>query len=216
MNSATDTHFESITAPAVSATKRVILSIAGKGGVGNTTVIAGLAEWFQINDIPVQLFDLATENGGPGSLTHIFGRCVSKLDIHAAAGLDAFIDHLTDGPAVILADMDAGSGQVTHDWFDAMYPDLAHTAIVFTAIGVVTADPGSVSSVLAWADRLQRRVRYLIVENSISPKTDFTHGAGRNRRSSSSTYSARPSSTWSTDCRILKMLSATTASRWAK
>jgi hypothetical protein len=81
-------------------------------------------------------------------------------------GLDAFVDHLSDGPAVILADMGAGSGQVTYDWFEKMYPDVAEAQIAFTAIGVVTSDPASVESVLAWAKRLQHRVRYLIVENN--------------------------------------------------
>src|SRR5207244_11128658 len=88
-----------------------------------------------------------------GPQTHFFAGQLPKLDIHTPAGLDAFIDHLQDGPPVILADMGAGSGQVTHDWFDTMYPDVARARIVFTVIGVVTADPGSVESVLTWADR---------------------------------------------------------------
>src|SRR5438128_4433754 len=175
MNSSPDTNIERMATPAVTATKRVILSMGGKGGVGKTSVIAGLTEWFQTNHIPVKLLDLDTENKARGSLTHFFGGQIPKLDIHTPAGLDAFIDHLQDGAPVILADMGAGSGQVTHNWFDTMYPDVARAGIIFTAIGVVTADPGSVESVLAWVDRLQRRVRYLVVENSITAKTDFTY-----------------------------------------
>lgn len=76
---------------------------------------------------------------------------------------------------MILADMGAGTGQVTYDWFDTMYPDVAGAGIVFTAIGVVTSDPASVESVLAWASRLQRRTEYLIVENSVSEHTDFRY-----------------------------------------
>jgi hypothetical protein len=57
---------------------------------------------------------------------------------------------------------------VTCDWFDKMYPDAARAGIVFTAIGVVTSDPASIESVLAWAARLQQRTEYLIVENSSS------------------------------------------------
>jgi hypothetical protein len=56
-----------------------------------------------------------------------------------------------------------------------MYPDVAEAGIVFTAIGVVTSDPASVESVLAWASRLQDRVDYLIVENSVAEYTDFTY-----------------------------------------
>jgi len=160
---------------AVSAEKRVILSMGGKGGVGKTSVIAALAEWFDLNQIPVKLLDLDTENKARGSLTHFFGGRVPKVNIHTPAGLDAFVDHLADGPRAILADMGAGSGQVTHDWFEKMYPDVAETGIVFTTIGVVTPDPASVESVLAWAKRLQCRVRYLIVENSVAEHSDFTY-----------------------------------------
>jgi MinD-like ATPase involved in chromosome partitioning or flagellar assembly len=160
---------------AAAARKRIALSMGGKGGVGKTAVMAGLADWYETNQIPVTLLDLDTENKARGSLAHFFGNRVPKLNIHTPAGLDGFIDHLTDGAPVILADMGAGAGQVTHDWFDRMYPDVAEAGIVFTAIGVVTDDPASVESVLAWAASLQNRVAYLIVENSLTEHADFTY-----------------------------------------
>lgn len=155
--------------------KRVILSMGGKGGVGKTSFMTALAEWFDANEIPVRLLDLDVENKARGSLTHFFGGRAPKVNIHTPAGLDAFVDQLADGPPVIVADMGAGSGQVTHEWFDAMYPDVAEAGIVFTAVGIVTSDPASVESVLAWAVRLQNRAAYLIVENSISDRTDFRY-----------------------------------------
>jgi MinD-like ATPase involved in chromosome partitioning or flagellar assembly len=162
-------------AAVAAAEKRVILSMGGKGGVGKTSVMTALAEWFDENQIPVTMLDLDTENKARGSLTHFYGGRVPKVNIHTPAGLDAFVDHLADGAPVILADMGAGSGQVTHDWFERMYPDVADAGIVFTAIGVVTSDPASVESVLAWASRLQDRVSYLIVENSITDQMDFVY-----------------------------------------
>ena len=90
--------------------KRVILSMGGKGGVGKTSVMVCLAEWFHENAHPVKLLDLDTENKARGSLTHSFGGQVPKVDIHTPAGLDAFVDELTEGPPVILADMGAGAG----------------------------------------------------------------------------------------------------------
>ena len=133
--------------------KRIILSMGGKGGVGKTAVMVVLADWFAANQIPIQLLDLNTENKSRGSLAHFYGNQIPKLNIHTPAGLDGFIDRFTDDAPVILADMGSGSGQVTHDWFDRMYPDVAEAGIVFTAIGVVTSDPASVESVLAWAAR---------------------------------------------------------------
>jgi MinD-like ATPase involved in chromosome partitioning or flagellar assembly len=155
--------------------KRVILSIGGKGGVGKTCIMASLAEWFDDNQIPIKMLDLDIENKARGSLTHFFGGRVPKININTPAGLDAFIDHLSDGIPVILADMGAGAGQITYEWFDRMYPDVAEYGIAFTAIGVVTADPASVESVLSWAARLQNKVTYLVVENSIAEYTNFTY-----------------------------------------
>jgi MinD-like ATPase involved in chromosome partitioning or flagellar assembly len=163
----TTDHLETKAATVGPPTKRVILSMGGKGGVGKTSVMVGLAEWFRENSIPVRLLDLDTENKSRGSLTHFFGGQVPKVNIHTPAGLDAFVDELTEGPPVILADMGAGAGQVTYDWFDKMYSNVTEAGITFTSVGVITSDPASVESVLAWASRLRDRTAYLIVENSV-------------------------------------------------
>jgi hypothetical protein len=155
--------------------KRVVFTMGGKGGVGKTGVVVALAEWFQANEIPVTLLDLDTENKARGSLKHFFNGTVTKVDVHTPAGLDAFVDHLDGGTPIILADMGAGDGQVAAGWFDSMYKDVAATGVRFTAVGIVTPDPASVESVLAWANRLQDRVEYVIVENATSALADFTY-----------------------------------------
>ena len=142
--------------------KRVVFTMGGKGGVGKTGLMVALAEWFEANEIPFTLLDLDTENKARGSLKHFFNGSVAKVNIHTPAGLDAFVDHLESGAAIILADMGAGSGQVASDWFDAMYEDVAAIGARFTAVGIVTPDPASVESVLAWANRLQERAQYLL------------------------------------------------------
>ena len=155
--------------------KRVVFTQGGKGGVGKTGFMIHLAEWFLANEIPFTLLDLDTENKSRGSLKHYFNGLARKINIHTEAGLDMFIDCLSDGAPVVLADMGAGSGQVALSWFETMYPDLADQGILFTAIGVVTSDPASAESVLAWAARLQNRVEYVIVENATSPQSDFSY-----------------------------------------
>lgn len=155
--------------------KRVVFTMGGKGGVGKTGVVVALAEWFQANEIPVTLLDLDTENKARGSLKHFFNGTVTKVNVHTPAGLDAFVDHLDGVTPIILADMGAGAGQVAAGWFDSMYEDVAATGVRFTAVGIVTPDPASVESVLAWANRLQDRVEYVIVENATSALADFTY-----------------------------------------
>lgn len=160
---------------AATATSRIILTMGGKGGVGKTSFILGLADWFDSNGIQIQLLDLDTENKARGSLAHFYGSRAPKLNIHTPAGLDGFVDYLMDGLPVILADMGSGSGQVTYDWFEQMYEDVDKAGILFTAVGIVTSDPASVESVLAWAANLQNRVTYLVVENSITEHAEFTY-----------------------------------------
>ncbi len=144
---------DSGTTPVGPPTKRVILSMGGKGGVGKTSVILAWPNGSRRTRFRSSCLDLDTENKARGSLTHFFGGKVPKVNIHTPAGLDAFVDELTDGPPVILADMGAGAGQVTYDWFDKMYSSVAEAGIVFTSVGVITSDPASVESVLAWASR---------------------------------------------------------------
>jgi MinD-like ATPase involved in chromosome partitioning or flagellar assembly len=149
--------------------------MGGKGGVGKTSVMTSLAEWFGENRLPVVLLDLDTENKAKGSLAHFFGDKVPKINIHTPAGLDAFVDILAEDAPAILADMGAGAGKVTHEWFEKMYPDVSEAGVVFTAVGVVTSDPASVESVLNWAAALQHRVDYIIVENHLTEHADFTY-----------------------------------------
>src|SRR5215472_252741 len=155
--------------------KRIVFTMGGKGGVGKTGLMVALAEWFEAHEIPFTLLDLDTENKARGSLKHFFNGSVSKVNIHTPAGLDTFIDHLESGTSILLADMGAGSGQVASDWFDSMYEDVSATGARFTAVGVITPDPASVESVLAWANRLQDRVQYVVVQNATGPQSNFSY-----------------------------------------
>src|ERR1700753_1501246 len=130
----------------MTASKRVVFTMGGKGGVGKTGVMVALAEWFEANEIPTTLLDLDTENKARGSLKHFFDGNVIKVNIHTPAGLDAFVDQLYGYVPILLADMGAGAGQVAADWFDAMHESVAAAGVRFTAVGVVTPDPASVES----------------------------------------------------------------------
>lgn len=154
---------------------RVIFSQGGKGGVGKTSFMTALVEWFEDNELPHTLLDFDSENKARGSIMHYFPKKTRKINIDSAEGLDAVFDVLDQGPPLVLADMGAGSGKVTTKWFDAMYEGAREMGVAFTAIGMITLDPASVESVLTWANALQNRVQYLIVKNAISDPADFTY-----------------------------------------
>ena len=46
--------------------KRVVFPMAGKGGVGKTTVMATLAEWYTSNGFKVAMFDMDPDNKAEG------------------------------------------------------------------------------------------------------------------------------------------------------
>lgn len=161
--------------PKTSPSARVIFTQGGKGGVGKTALATMLVEWYKQRDLPYALIDMDSENKDRGSLQHFFPDA-RKSNIQRARGLDDFIDVLDQGVPIVIADMGAGAGEVAHQWFDSMYDQANTNGIVFTAIGLVTPDPASVSSILAWAQFLQERVEYLIVRNALSNPADFAYG----------------------------------------
>jgi hypothetical protein len=158
----------------VQPASRVVFTEGGKGGVGKTAFSSLLVEWYGKQGVPHTLLDLDTENKARGSLAHYFPGA-RKVNIHTSEGLDAFVDVLDGGAPIVIADMGAGAGAVAHRWFDSMFNSVEEAGVAFTAIGIVTPDPASVESVLAWAGALQHRVQYLIVKNSLTDPADFSY-----------------------------------------
>src|SRR5882757_8122019 len=153
---------------------RVVFTEGGKGGVGKTAFSSLLVEWYRKQSTPHALLDLDTENKARGSLAHYFPQA-RKVNIHTSEGLDSFVDVLDVGTPIVIADMGAGAGAVAHRWFDSMFSSVEEAGVSFTAIGIITPDPASVESVLAWARALQHRVQYLIVKNSLTDPADFSY-----------------------------------------
>lgn len=160
--------------PVTARTGRVVFTEGGKGGVGKTAFASVLVEWYARRKTPYTLLDLDTENKARGSLAHYFPE-TRKVNIHTSEGLDSFVDVLDEGVPVVIADMGAGAGEVARQWFDSMHESVSESGVVFTAIGLVTPDPASVASVLAWGSFLQHRVEYLIVKNALSNPADFSY-----------------------------------------
>ena len=145
--------------------KLIVFSCGGKGGVGKTTVATAVADYYAARGIAATLFDCDTENKQRGSLSHFFPEAV-KLDIRGERGLDDFIDDALGADASIaLADLAAGSGRDTFQWFDTMFEGLDATGVRFTAVATITSAASSVETLFTWANALGSRARYLVVKN---------------------------------------------------
>lgn len=148
--------------------KLIVFSCGGKGGVGKTTVATAIADYYAARGIPATLFDCDTENKQRGSLLHFFPEA-TKLDIRSERGLDQLVDAAFAAEApVALADLAAGSGRDTFQWFDTMFDGLDAAGLRFTAVATITSAASSVETLFTWANALGTRARYLVVKNHVA------------------------------------------------
>ena len=144
-----------------------IVTMGGKGGVGKTTFVTALREWFEEVHIPVGLIDLDYENRERGGL-HFFLDEAKQVNMRDRDALDVFLDTLDAEQAVVLADMGAGQGSAAFEWFETFHMQATKRGAGFLVVGLVTDDPASVASVLQWGDALKDKVNYLIVLNQMN------------------------------------------------
>ena len=147
--------------------KRVVFPIAGKGGVGKTTVLATLAEWYASLNHKADLLDMDPDNKGEGSLKALFPAAY-KLPALDAWTYDKLLGlSLESDSDVILADMGAAQGHRMIPWFRDFYRVMQQSGlhIRWTALGVVDTDIASARSVLEWGEELLDTVDYVIVHN---------------------------------------------------
>jgi hypothetical protein len=145
----------------------VVFPIAGKGGVGKTTVMATLAEWYASADYKADLLDMDPDNKAEGSFKALFSRA-HKLPALESWTYDKLLGISLESDAdVILADMGAAQGHRMIPWFRDFYKVMQESGLDlrWTAIGVVDSDIASARSVIEWGEELQNTVDYVIVHN---------------------------------------------------
>ena len=147
--------------------KRVVFPIAGKGGVGKTTVMATLAEWYASTAYTAELFDMDPDNKAEGCFKALFSKA-HKLPALESWTYDKLLGISLESSAdVILADLGAAQGHRMIPWFRDFYKVMQESGLDlrWTALGVVDADIASARSVIEWGAELQNTVDYVIVHN---------------------------------------------------
>src|ERR1700690_1241854 len=147
--------------------KRVVFPIAGKGGVGKTTVMATLAEWYASTAYTADLFDMDPDNKAEGCFKALFARA-HKLPALESWTYDKLLGVSLESSAdVILADLGAAQGHRMIPWFREFYRVMQESGLDlrWTALGVVDGDIASARSVIEWGEELQDTVDYVIVHN---------------------------------------------------
>lgn len=157
------------------ATKRVVFTQGGKGGVGKTEVALALASWYRSLGVDAALLDFDIENANNSGFQSFYPEAL-KLDLHAEGSLDAFFGAFDSGADIVLADLAGGASNAAQAWFDEAFEYAQEMGIAFTAVGVTTNDTGAIQSILKWAGHLQDAVDYLIVLNEMrSPRCSFSY-----------------------------------------
>ena len=147
--------------------KRVVFPIAGKGGVGKTTVMATLAEWYASTAYTAELFDMDPDNKAEGCFKALFSKA-HKLPALESWTYDKLLGVSLESSAdVILADLGAAQGHRMIPWFREFYRTMQESGLElrWTALGVVDGDIASARSVIEWGEDLQNTVDYVIVHN---------------------------------------------------
>ena len=147
--------------------KQVLLTQGGKGGSGKTELSVSTVDFVKKRGFKPLLLDFDRENTDNSGLQNFHTEAI-KLDVHQEGALDTFFDICDrEESNLIIADLPAGAGLETFQFFNDAFEDAEEIGIRFTAIGVVNNDAGTVQSVLKWGKELQNRVDYLIVFNEL-------------------------------------------------
>jgi len=87
-----------------------------------------------------------------------------RIEIKNSFSYDLLVERILDGEKLLIADLKAGSGRNTLDWWLGI-PFNELPGIQFICIGAVTSSPDSVQTFLNWAAALKGYVKYVVCKN---------------------------------------------------
>ena len=117
--------------------KQVLLTQGGKGGSGKTELSVSAVDFVKKRGFKPLLLDFDRENTDNSGLQNFHTEAI-KLDVHQEGALDTFFDICDrEESNLIIADLPAGAGLETFQFFNDAFEDAEEVGIRFTAIGVV-------------------------------------------------------------------------------
>jgi hypothetical protein len=148
----------------------VIFAAGAKGGTGKSTAVCLLINFLRKQGYNPLLLDMDNENR---TLSRFFPEAEQvKLDIidvdgeysHDEYSNDVLINKALEGEKLVVADLKAGTGRGTLDWWSKLpFSRLAH--IRFICLASINNSPDSVQSFFNWSNTLKNRVAYIVCKN---------------------------------------------------
>ena len=148
----------------------IIFAAGAKGGTGKSTSICLLTNFLRKQGFNPLLLDMDNENR---TLSRFFPEAEKvKLDIididgeysHDEYSNDVLINKALEGEKLVVADLKAGTGRGTLDWWSKL-PFSRLSQIKFICLASINNSPDSVQSFFNWSNVLQNRVSYIVCKN---------------------------------------------------
>ena len=138
----------------------ILFTAGAKGGTGKSTAVRLIISWLREHGADPLLLDLDDENR---TLSRFFPEAV-QVEIKKKASHDILVERATEGEALIVADLKAGTGREVLDWWlDVPFDELQ--SVRFLCIASITSSPDSVQSFFNWVSALKQRVTYIVFKN---------------------------------------------------
>jgi hypothetical protein len=145
--------------------KLCIFALGTDGGIGKSTAMNAISDYFDENGIPINRVDCDIEKTKKGSFSS-FHKDVIKADIRDHLGADVLLDAVLESPSrIAIADLAANLERHSLEWFEDMFEEANENGIRFLVVCVATNSSGSVEAIIRQAARIQKRAKYLLFKN---------------------------------------------------
>ena len=101
-----------------------------------------------------------------------------QVEIRKDSSNDILVERLLEGKNLIIADLKAGTGRDTLQWWkDVPFEADELKDVKFICLGSITSSPDSIQTFLNWAGELKDKVTYIVFKNEKDGDTFPDYGA---------------------------------------
>jgi len=163
----------------------VIFTAGAKGGTGKSTVARFLITYLRENGYDPLLLDMDNETK---TLSRFFPEA-EQIEIRKESSNDVLVERVLDGKKLIIADLKAGTGRDTLEWWkDVPFDSEELKDVNFICVGSITSSPDSIQTFLNWAGELKNKVSYIVFKNEKDGDTFPDYGASNESENFRSSY----------------------------
>ena len=150
----------------------IIFTAGAKGGTGKSTAVRFLTTYLREHGHNPVLLDMDDENR---TLSRFFPEA-ERIEIKKMSSHDVLIEKVTKGTNLMIADLKAGTGRDTLDWWACVpFDDDALKKVNFICLASITTSPDAVQTFLNWASELEDRVSYVVFRNQKDGENFFDY-----------------------------------------